>query len=177
MFSTVCEEDMLKFASKEASIICGHSLVLGRETFGHGFALDRNICGDTMALGRRICGNICVSEGSASGYEGSASFILSMKAWTLCDGDAQGFFFVSVLLPFTAHVFFLSQNAGAEWKFGDRDFCQVCYLSLNASRYSADPFANFDHQRCSGSQQIALSQKGGEAPLSLEKAAPQGNHQ
>ena len=81
------------------------------------------------------------------------------------------FFFVSVLLLFTAHDFFLSQNAGAEWKFGDRDFCQVCYLSLNTSRYSADPFANFDHQRCRRSQKLALSQKGGEAPLGLEKAA------
>ena len=74
-----------------------------------------------MALGRRTCGDIRVSAGSASGYEGSASSFLSMKAWTLFHGDAQ-VFFVSVLLPFTAHVLFLFQNAGAEWKFGDRIF-------------------------------------------------------
>ena len=88
------------------------------------------------------------------------------------------FFFLSLsCFPSPLMFFFLSQNAGAEWKFGDRDFRQVCYLSLNTSRYSADLFANFDHQRCRRSQKHALSQKGGEAPPSLEKAAPQGNHQ
>ena len=75
MFPDVCEEDMLKFASKEAtSITCGHRVVLGRETFGHRVALGRNKCCDRMVLGRRTCGNIRVSAGSASGYEGSASF-------------------------------------------------------------------------------------------------------
>ena len=49
---------------------------------------------------------IRVSAGSASGYEGSASF-LSMKAWALCDGNAQVFF---CLCPAPLHhTCFLSQ--------------------------------------------------------------------
>ena len=120
-----------------------------------------------MALGRRTCGNIRVSAGSASGYDDSASFFSFHESVDSVRWRCAGFFLSLSCFP-SPLMFFLSQNAGAEWKFGDRDFCQVCYLSLNTSRYSEDPFANFDHQRCRRSQKLALSQKG------LEKAAPQG---